>query len=295
MTKNYFLIGSAAALAVMAMSSIAHAEINLCSGNGNGVYYEAADAIKAAAGRTVMITNVETVGTGENIQFTVNGVEDESCDAFIGQPDAVVYEAKAVPVISKIIRPVGTLHREYLHAICNKESGVDDVGDLESDPKKYSIAIGDVGSGAWYTWQNMITEDDDYSEVQTVAEGGALAAASVASGTATCMLVPAGLSNGTVNNIDATYSDTVALVGVNDRDFDDAVDIKGKPLYEYRDIDGVYKNMQCGSWSCDEVSTISWPATVFINTKKLTDKKELEAFINAVGKAGLNMKAKYGK
>jgi hypothetical protein len=40
------------------------------------------------------------------------------------------------------------LHREYLHALCGKNSGVDDIGDLESYPKKYTIALGNRGSGA---------------------------------------------------------------------------------------------------------------------------------------------------
>lgn len=291
MTKSIIL----ASFAMLAMTSVAKAEVHLCTGSGDGVYYEAGEAIRSAAGKTVKIINVETVGTGENINFTINGTEDESCDAFIGQPDAVVFESKTTPVISKMLRPVGTLHREYLHALCGKESGVSDIGDLENNPTKYSIAIGDVGSGAWYVWQNMITEDEDYSEVPTVAEGGSLAISSVASGTTSCMLVPAGLGNGTVNLADSTYSSDVTLVGVNDRDFDDALDIKGKPLYEYRKIDGYYKNLQCGSWTCGKVSTISWPATVYVNTKKMVDKKELDAFIRAVGVASVNIKAKYGK
>lgn len=285
------------AIALTLLSAQAFAgTVNLCSGSGTGVYYEAADAIRQSAGKSLPVINVETVGTGENITRTVNVAkdDDDSCDAFIGQPDAVVYEAKAAPVIAKAIRPVGTLHREYLHALCGKSSGVDDIGDLESNPKAYSVAIGDQGSGAWYVWQNMITEDEDYAEVPTVNEGGSLAISSVASGTTSCVLVPAGLGNGTVNLADSTYADDLNLVGVNDRDFDDAVDIKGKPMYEYRDIDGVYKNLQCGSWSCDEVSTISWPATVYVNTNKLSGK-DLDLFIRAVGQASLQIKAKYGK
>lgn len=297
MIKNYFLLGSSAALAMMAMTSVARAEINLCTGSGNGVYYEAGEAIRSAAGKLAPVINVEVVGTGESISRTVQVQkdDDDSCDAFIGQPDAVVFESKANASLKQNLRPVGTLHREYLHALCSKASGVDDIGDLESDPKKYSIAIGAEGSGAWYTWNNMITEDEDYASVTQINEGGTLAIASVASDEYSCMLVPAGLGNPTVNSADSTYSDDIILVGVNDRDFDDAVDTKGKPLYEYRDIDGVYKNLQCGSWSCGEVSTISWPATVYVNTKKMTDKKELDLFIKAVGQVGVQFKAKYGK
>lgn len=292
MTKKIVL-----AIALTLLSAPAYAGVNLCSGSGNGVYYEAADAIRSAAGKSLPVINVETIGTGENIARTVNEPKDsdDSCDAFIGQPDAVVYEAKQAPVIAKMLRPVGTLHREYLHAMCGKESGVDDIGDLENDPSKYSVAIGGQGSGAWYVWQNMITEDEDYASIPTVNEGGSLALSSVASGTTSCMLVPAGLNNGTVNLADSTYSDSVDLVGVNDRDFDDAVDIKGKPMYEYRDIDGVYKNLQCGSWSCGDVSTLSWNAVVYVNINKMTDNRELDLFIRAVGQAGVQIKAKYGK
>ena len=56
---------------------------------------------------------------------------DLDAHAFIGQPDGPAYRAATNRGSVATLRPVTTLHREYLHGLCNKESGVDDIGDLE--------------------------------------------------------------------------------------------------------------------------------------------------------------------
>lgn len=66
-----------------------------------------------------------------------------ACDAMIGQPDGPVYLSRTAPAKVKQIRQIASLHREYLQVLCNKASGVDDLGDLESDPKAYMNSNGD--------------------------------------------------------------------------------------------------------------------------------------------------------
>ncbi len=187
---------------------------------------------------------------------------------------------------------MASLHREYLHVLCNKESGVDDLGDLENAPDKYRIAIGEPGSGAWTVWQNLTSQDEDYGQVPVSNEGGIMALSSVSSGDTTCMLVPAGLRNGTVNDADSTFGDTVALVGANDRDFDNATDIKGKPLYEYAEIPGATYPQSYNYWN--DVKTISWLAGVYVNTERF-DNKRLQAFVQASSRAAAGIKAEFGK
>lgn len=285
----------AAALACIATPSLAADPIRLCTGGSTGNYFAAGEMIQRMAGNTLAVQVVETEGTIDNMErmLTIAADDPKACDAMIGQPDGPVYLSRTSAAKAKRIRQVASLHREYLHVLCNKESGVDDLGDLESDPDKYRIAIGDAGSGAWLVWQNLTAEDDDYAAVPVSNEGGILALSSVSSGDATCMLVPAGLKNGTVNEADNTFGDTVALVGANDRDFDDAVDIKGKPLYQYAKIPGSTYPTSFNYWS--DVQTITWLAGVYVNIDRFKDQKRLASFTTIVNRAAGSIKAEFGK
>lgn len=288
-----FALAAAAVLVVGGFSSVQAAPIKLCSGSSTGIYYEAALDIAKAAGRGLQVEVLETAGTTENIDRALYGAKEaaDSCDAFIGQPDGMVNEIRSTPAVAKKVRQVGTLHREYLQVVCGKDSGVKDLNDLEDEPGHYTLAVGEEGSGAWLLWQNIIAEDEDYADVRIVKEGGISALSSVASGDTTCALITAGLKNGTMNDADSMYSEELALVGANDKDFNDAVGIDGKTIYEYSEIDGVYPNLQ-GFWG--DVDTISWLSRVYINTEKV-DNKTRELFTRAVAQAAVGIKGKYGK
>ena len=274
--KKLFL---AAALVLFALP--AHA-LSLCTGAADQPYAAAGELIAAEAKGNGL--NVEVItgtgGTWGNIQLSLQG----RCDAFIGQPDGLAYLKRTEPANAAKFVPAADLHREYLHALCGKNSGVDDIGDLENDPKKYSIALGERGSGAWLIWQNFIAEDDDYAPVKQTDESGDLALSAVANDQTTCTLVPAALGNSVVRSADELYGDGLALVGVNDSDFNDAVDPQGKPLYTYSEIpSGTYKNSLQGWFSGKE--TLTWTAKVYVNRTLLVDQAQLKTFIRSVMKA----------
>lgn len=236
---------------------------------------------------------VDTGGTWANIQKTILG---EECDAMIGQPDGAALLKRQNPGGAMKMKPVADLYREYLHALCSKESGVDDIGDLESDPKgnRYSIALGDAGSGAWLIWQNFIAEDEDYGAVPVSNDTGVIAMSAVAANEVTCMLQPAALGNSVVRQADEQFGDGLALVGVDDKDFNDAVDPQGKLLYEFGKIpSGTYPNSLQGWFSGK--TTVSWLAKVYVNSDRLSADKPLGAFITAVARAKPAIQAKYGK
>ena len=286
--KKLFL-GAALALACLAASPAA--ALTLCTGAASDPYAQAGDMIKAeakGAGLNVEVVK-DTGGTWGNIQLSLQ----TKCDAFIGQPDGMAYLKRTEPANAAKILPIATLHREYLHALCGKNSGVDDIGDLESDPKKYTIALGGRGSGAWLIWQNLIAEDSDYASVRPTDESGDIALSSVSNDQTTCGLFPAALGNATVRSADEFYGDGLTLVGVTDRDFDDAPDAQGKPLYSYSEIpSGTYKNSLQGWFSGKK--TLTWLATVYINKDNLTDQTELKTFIRSVMKARTGIVATFG-
>ncbi len=283
------IIGAALALACLFSSPAA--ALTLCTGAAADPYAQAGDMIKAEAKGAGLPIDVvkDTGGTWGNIQLSLQG----KCDAFIGQPDGMAYLKRTEPANAGRFLPVADLHREYLHALCGKNSGVDDIGDLENDAKKYTIALGNRGSGAWLIWQNLIAEDSDYAGVRPTDESGDIALSSIANDQTTCGLFPAALDNATVRSADEFYGDNLALVGVNDRDFDDAPDSQGKPLYTYSKIpSGTYKKSLQGWFSGKE--TLTWLAKVYVNKDTLTDQNQLKTFIRSVMKARTSIIANFG-
>lgn len=271
------------------MTAYVNAEtIRLCTGAGNGVYYQAGKAIQKMAGSGIEV--IETDGTFDNMNRLL---DKDECDAMIAQPDGPVYLARTSPAKAKQIRQIAPLHREYLHVLCSKESGLKDLGYIAGG--KHSLAVGPNGSGSWLIWQNILEEDESYKSVPVTPEGGIIALSSVASNDTTCMLVPAGLNNGTVLEADSLFAASVVLAHANDKDFNDALDITGKPLYTYKDIpSGTYPKLQSG-WFGSKVSTITWNAGVYVNVEKFTDAKKLAVFIQAVSRAAIGIRAEFGE
>lgn len=294
------LYGLATMMVAFAIGTAAMADtsnVNLCTGGEGGAYHTAGKMIASMAkgDPNVSVTVIETNGTWDNIQKTALG---DQCDAMIGQPDGPALLKRQNASASNALRPVADLHREYLHALCSKDSGVDDIGDLESDPKGngYSIALGNVGSGSWLIWQNFVAEDADYGEVPVTTEVGPIALSSVANNQTTCVLAPAAIPAPLVSEADVNYGDGLILAGVNDSDFNDAVDAQGKPLYEFMKIpSGTYANSLQAGWFSG-AKTVSWTAKVYVNTERFDDRqKTLSSFITAVNRAKGSIQAKYGK
>ncbi len=123
-------------------------------------YAQAGDMIKAEGARHGLdITAVtDTGGTWGNIQLSSGPVRCNHRPASTASPISCA-PSRRTPPSSSPIADSATLNF-FTHS-CGKNSGVDDIGDLENDPKKYSIALGERGSGAWLIWQNFIAEDLD--------------------------------------------------------------------------------------------------------------------------------------
>ena len=296
MRKFVTLIGVSALMLFAAAPAMAEPTVRLCAGASDGNYFAAGREIARMSGKSLTIQVVETEGTIDNLDRTLNveASSSQACDALIGQPDGPVYIARRSPGAAKALRQVGELHREYLHVLCSKVSGVDDLGDLSGN-SKYSLAVGKEGSGAWLIWQNILAEDDSYSKVPISTEGGIVALSAVASDITSCMLVPAGLGSGVMATANTSYPASLSLVPANDKDFNDAQDIRGKPLYQYVDIPGgTYKKLQSGFFGSG-VATISWRAGVYVHSDRLKDPKVLSAFIQAVARATPSITAEFGQ
>lgn len=303
---KYFVMIGAAAAALFAAST-AHAAdkmvVNLCTGSEGRPYHLTGEYIGQFLkdSKNVTLRVINTKGTWDNIERTTGTpanettvASGEACHAFIGQPDGAVLLKRKNPAAASKLRIIGQGPREFLHVICNKEAGVDDLSDLEGDNSK-KIALGATGSGAWLIWQNFISEDESYAEVQTTTEEGAVALASVSSGDTTCVLVPAALGNATVAQADVDFGDALVLAGANDWDFNDAKNIDGKPLYKWQKIpSGTYPENLQGWFSAKD--TVAWKANIYVNTDYFnSNQKALEDLIVAIAKAKPAIKKAFGE
>lgn len=268
---------------VFALSVSANAEaLTLCTGSKSGVYYGAGNFIaKTAKGIGLEVEVVTSKGSWENVKDVANG----KCDAAIIQADAYALFAKRHSNKVNSIDRIGALHKEYAHLVCNKDSGVDDLSDLESG--KYPLAVGKAGSGAWVMMQNIIQEDDGYKAVKLIDIGGIRAAAAVADGTETaCLLSITGLGSSSIAKIDTRFGDRVILASTTgDGDFNDAQDPKGNALYEWDEIPAkTYPNaLQNGMFS--SVKTISQRALLIANVNLADDDEVYEQLIEAYSMA----------
>jgi TRAP-type uncharacterized transport system substrate-binding protein len=298
MRKNWLMWGLVilVVLAVVAWAGGAFAgTIRLCTGAANGNYSKVGDMIASFGGQNLEVVVVrDTGGTWGNIDRTVNmdAADPNACDAMIGQPDGPTVLKRDNPAGAGKLIKVGNLHREYLHVICNRAADIGELEDLEGS-NEYSVAVGAEGSGGWLIWQNFIAEDADYDAIVPKNLGGIDAIADVAAGNTTCMLQPAGLHNGTVNEANELFAEDVVLVQAQDKDFNDAVDHQGDPLYEFTSIPGgTYPDIQDGMFG-SSVDTISWLAAVYMNIDRVSEA-DRSNFIRAVANARKQAEAEFG-
>jgi TRAP-type uncharacterized transport system substrate-binding protein len=260
--------------------------VKICTGGKDNPYDRAAKYIGQFS-KQLSIQSLNTEGSGEALEKALSG----ECDAYIGQPDATAFLARSNRAKAQTVTKVGVLFREYAHVLCSVASGVDDLSDL-SGSDKYSIDLGKTGSGAWLMWQNFVAEDDSYAKVKPKSSGGIKSLTEVANNQTTCALFVGGIHSKIVDTANDSFEGQVALVGAGDRDFNDAKDIDGSPLYEFVDMPNAYDHLQ-GFW---DITTISTKATIYVSgtSKVLADEENYNNFLLAVTRARPGILAEFG-
>ncbi len=303
MKTSIIALALAASVSFPALAAAEPMTVNLCTGGEGKPYHQTGEIISGFLrdSKNIRVNVITTNGTWDNIERTVKTAatpeavaSGDACHAFIGQPDGPVLLKRKDATAAGNLKIIGHGPREFLHVLCSRESGVEDLSDIAGDNSK-SVALGASGSGAWLIWQNFIAEDKSYAEVQVSDESGAIAMSSVSTNSTTCALVPAAVVNATVAQADVDFGESLALVGANDKDFNDSQTIDGKPLYKWQAIpSGSYPaNLQAGWFT--SVDTIAWQAGIYVNKQYFQDnQKALEDLITAVAKAKPAIKNTFG-
>ncbi len=237
--------------------------LNLCTGSKAGTYYPTGEKIVVQASKDLKINVIETNGSSDNLRKLSN----RECDAAIIQADA--YFATREENSRLNIERTTELYDEYVHLICNRESGVGDVGDLEDHPERYVLMVGEKGSGTALTWRTFTMLDKDYAKVPTLPIGGAHALAKVMEGReAQCMMYIGGLRSPAMMKFDE-QGESLKLVEVDDGDFNDKKDDAGHRIYEFTKIpSGTYDKMQGSFFGSIE--------TLKVKSVLITDKRWIQ-------------------
>lgn len=217
------------------------ATIRICTGGETGKYYQTAAEIGAQLKGSVKVEVVSTNGSLDNFQR----LSDGTCDAAIVQSDAYGIFTATNPAARLNVERVVPLYEEYVHLVCNRESGVHSVRDLLKKPDA-RVLIGPNGSGTSVTWQTWGKQAEAYLKVGTDPIGSTRAITRTVDGTdASCLLFVAGLRSGTMNEVNELGKSSLGLVSIDDGSFDDVKDPKGQQVYTFKDIPaGTYPNLQ---------------------------------------------------
>ena len=233
----------------------------LCTARAEGNYHRFGEIIKQQAGESVLVEIVNTNGSMQNLEFMQKG----QCDGAYVQRNAFGVYAEQNPDGGYKFERVATPAVEFAHMICNRDSEIDDVGDL---PGK-TLLVDVVGSGTELTWSEFVYMDDTYAAVNTQNVGGTTALNRVANAEADCMLFVASLNTQLLQRANS-LGDDVVLVPVNDWDFNDMEyghgklfqghqDPSGEDVYVFLDIpDDQYPEIQDGL-IFTEVETLTVP------------------------------------
>jgi len=253
---------AALVLAVAALPAAAAETLSLCTARPDGNYYAAGEAIrKQAHPDTLRIALLETEGSVENLALLAR----DECDAAIVQLDAyLVYQDAHRGDRLALARP-SYLYEEFVHLVCQRDSGVDSIEDLAGNPD-HDILIGEPDSGSAATWRHFTLLDPSYAPVEAGAVGGMNAITEMReSDGPVCMMYVSGLRSEYSARV-AELGKTVKLVPINDPDLDEAR-FAGERIYRFREIPAdTYPSLQ-GNGTPRDVESLTVGATLFVTER----------------------------
>lgn len=206
-------------------------DFRLCGGAENGNYDRSAHIMKAnAAARKVNVVIVNTLGSVDNLDKMQAG----ECDGAFVQSDAfITYGEKYASLISTVKR-VGPIYDEYVHLLCHKDSGIEDITDLTA---ANIVSVGPIGTGSRVTWDsfNLASQSGwftskKYIDVRTTDDNGFPALMDANNEKNRCVLAVSGLSSPFIKT-DAPKAGNLVLVGSFDKDMLGVKDASGESVY----------------------------------------------------------------
>lgn len=258
------LIPAIAALCLLSTTALAASPptLRVCTGSPNLKYYRTAGLLAEQLRGVLNLDIQPSNGSLDNL----HKLSSEECDAALVQSDAFYVFSDTTPNASLRLENVGPIYQEYAQLLCNRDSPIWKITDLQNYPET-KVAIGPVGSGTATTWYALTNKSKEYNKVNTIPLSGDLALTRIIGGRdAQCLLVVSGLNTDFMKKANDLGAGKLHLVPFDDKAFGKIKDSTNKNLYEYEDIpSGTYPNLQDGFFS-SSVSTIAVKAEFVITT-----------------------------
>ena len=279
---KFMIFGMLSAIFAVAFGSVSFAQeiptMRICSGMKNGNYEYTAKTIAGMADASeVTVQVINTSGSMDNLKKIASG----ECDAAIVQSDASYVYNKDVGDIDAM--KAADLYTEYAHLLCRRDTGISDLGGLN---EKTKILIGPNGGGSAVTWRGMVLADkeyggDYYTKIPTLpSKNKASDLVQLVSGEADCLFYVGTPGNSLMSRDANKQGDTLGLVTVADKDFDDptVTDSKGNTSSIWNDGELPYssygKIMPSGLFGRKSVNTITVTAQFLISKAFETDAND---------------------
>lgn len=286
MKKIIAIAGALAALmfSVPAFAQDSKPSLTLCTAGKDGNYKKAGDVLAKAADKSVTVKVVTSLGSPDNLKRMDAAGAADHCDAAFVQNDALTTFKKKFPNLVSGLERSGALYDEWVHLVCNKNSGIKSITDLNEN---HTIAIGNPDSGSNVTWQGFknaassgwFSSERRYDKVKVdERKMGFAVLNSVNEGDGPQCLLYVGAFGTPFMTNDVASADfkNLVLVPANDEDMKSVKDDKGQPLYVFSEIpEDQYANiMPSGSmWGHKPVPTVGVSA-VFVVTQPWVDGYE---------------------
>ncbi len=210
------------------------AEYRICTGSTKGAYYLKASAMQGIISNTGKVNAVAypAGGTVDCLQKMGNG----EVQAAVIQMDGLPWLQQTKSPLFSLLGLGGAVLTEEFLTFCSRGDGAEDfsgVGQYDN----YTVSLAGTDKSGINLALNVIAyQDDDYkSATYRYADTLDSALREVSNGFANCAIVVLDSTTPSLKELDATYGDSVRLVGTWDSDFR-ALKFANKQVYGWRPI-----------------------------------------------------------
>ena len=169
-----------------------------------------------------------------------------------------------------------TLYQEYVQMLANRQSGVEDVGDL--DAKKHTVYL--VGGGAGSVWDALVKKNpkrygdfEHNGKIRRVGNDPAVLD-TIAKDPNSVMIFVSGLNSDLLKKADTVYGDKVLMALFKDDSLTSEEDLTGHKIFDTATIpSGIYPKIQQSRWFglTSRVPTLTVPAVFILSDDWVAD------------------------
>ncbi len=181
---------------------------------------------------------IQSAGSLENL----NRLMSDEAQVGIVQADALAWFYLKHPDSKNVIKSIGPLYKECLHAAIKKDGKVEDEDSLQDKSLNINIAVGEKGGGTEVSFRYMKALEKGYKSSSYNFESGSTAFGTLLQATKTGANEVDAIFWMTRPNINDKYlrivreNEDLEMISINDSDLNDKHEVLGRPIYTFQEI-----------------------------------------------------------